>query len=208
MVENFVKSWWLLALCGVLDALYCALSFFAQSTDGGVVLRELAYRDTVVQLGMLALAAGACTIAAGIMTSGIGKSWLLVLNGLACSVLGLIVTFWTGRLAFRTVALVMIVMALSAGIYELANARTLRGRVAGRWLLNALGIASIGFAVAFLALAFKWINLEPGSPAQSLFWLGAYFGCSAIGMLRLALRSQTFGLSGRRPAARLWNAGT
>lgn len=190
MIQTLFKSWRLLALCGVLDALYSALSFFAQNTDGSLVLRTLAHRDTVVQMGMLALAAGACTIAAGMTRSGNGKSWLLVLNGLACSALGLIFTFWTGRLAFRTVALLIIVMALSVGIYELATARALRRHLANRWLLTAVGVASIGFAAAFLALAFRWIRLEPGSPAQSLFWLGSFFSCSAIGMLGLALRSR------------------
>ncbi|MGA2186031.1 MAG: hypothetical protein ABSH47_23695 [Bryobacteraceae bacterium] len=189
MIQTLIKNWWLLALCGVLDAMYSGMNFFMQRPDGSLALRTLIhYRGTVVHMGMLALAAGACTIAAGIVSSGKGKSWLLVLNGLACSALGLIFTFWTGPLAFRTVALLIVVMATSIGIYGLATVRTLRRHVVDEWLLGAAGVTSVGFALVFLAFVLRWIKLEPRSPDQTLLWLGSYFGFSAICMLGLSLR--------------------
>jgi uncharacterized membrane protein HdeD (DUF308 family) len=189
IIQMLIKNWWLLALCGVLDAIYSVMNFFMQRPDGSLALRPFVNnRSTVVHMGMLALAAGACTIAAGIWSSRKGKSWLLVLNGLACSALGMIFTFWTGPLAFRTVALLIVVMAISVGIDELATARTLRRHLADEWLLAAAGVVSVGFALSFLAFAFGWIKLEPRLPDQSLFWLGSYFGFSAICMLGLALR--------------------
>jgi uncharacterized membrane protein HdeD (DUF308 family) len=196
LIQTLIKNWWLLALCGVLDAIISVMNFFMQRPDGSPTLRTFVHsRGTVVHMGMLVLAAGACTIAAGIWSSRKGKSWLLVLNGLACSALGLIFTFWTGPLAFRTVALLIVVMAMSIGIYELATARTLRRHLADEWLLGAAGVASVGFALAFFAFVFRWIKLEPGSPAQTLHWLGSYFGFSAICMLGLALRLHRLGLS-------------
>ena len=196
MIQTMIKNWWLLALCGVLDAIYSVMNFFMQRPDGSLTLRTFVHnRGTLVHMGMLALAAGACTIAAGIGSSRKGKSWLLLLNGLACSALGLIFTFWTGPLAFRTVALLIVVMAMSIGIYELATARTLRRHLADEWLLGAAGVASVGFASVFFAFVFRWIKLEPGSPAQTLHWLGSYFGFSAICMLGLALRLHRLGLS-------------
>jgi uncharacterized membrane protein HdeD (DUF308 family) len=188
IIQMLIKNWWLLALCGVLDAIYSVMNFFMQRPDGSLTLRTFVQRGTVVHMGMLALAAGACTIAAGIWSSRKGKSWLLVLNGLACSTLGLLFAFWTGRLAFRTVALLIVVMAMSIGIYELAAARTLRRHRADEWLLGAAGVVSVGFALAFFAFVCRSIKLEPGSPAQTLLWLGSYFGFSAICMLGLALR--------------------
>jgi uncharacterized membrane protein HdeD (DUF308 family) len=180
LIQKLIQNWWLLALCGVLDAIISVI-YFNHAGQGFHAMR------TVVFLGKLTVAAGACTIAAGIWSSRNGKSWLLGLNGLACSALGLIFTFWTGPLAFRTIALLIVVMAMSIGIYELATARTLRRHLADEWLLGAAGVASVGFALAFLAFVFRWIKLEPG-PAQTLHWLSSYFGFCAICMLGLALR--------------------
>jgi uncharacterized membrane protein HdeD (DUF308 family) len=187
VIRTLAKNWWLLALCGALDAIYSALNFFMRRPDGTLALRTSMHRGTIVQMGILVLAAGACTIASIFLTSRKGKSWLVLLNGLACSALGLIFTFWTGPLAFRTVALLIVVMAVSMGVYELATARTLR-RLVDECLFGVAGVASAGFALAFLALAFHWIKLDPRSPEQSLLWIGSYFGFSAVCMLGLALR--------------------
>jgi hypothetical protein len=129
---------------------------------------------------MLTLAAGACAVAAGLMSSRGGKAWLLVVNGLALSALGAVFSYWRGPLAFRTVALLIVLTAVSLGAYELAAAR--------EWLLRAAGVLSFGFALAFLGFVFRWIKLNPALPAESLRWLGFYFGFSAICTLGLALR--------------------
>jgi uncharacterized membrane protein HdeD (DUF308 family) len=185
VTQRLFKSWWLLAWCGVLNAIISALYLMDRNRSGALTLH--AWRGTVILLGELTLAAGICTIAAGVWSSRKGKSWLLMLNGVACSVLGAILAFWAGPLAFRTIALLIVVMAISIGIYELRTARTSR-LVADEWLLGAAGVASFSFAFAFLAFVFRWMKLEPGSPAQSWHWLGSYFGFSAICMLLLVVR--------------------
>ena len=126
-----------------------------------------------------------------------GKSWLLVLNGLALSALGLIFNNLTQyRISFRTVALLLVVMAMSIGILELVIARTPRRQrhVADEWFLGLAGAASVGFALAFFALGFRWIKVAPGSHAD-LLWFGSYFGLSVICMLGLALRLHSLGSS-------------
>src|SRR5260370_41771840 len=133
MDQTLVKSWWLLALCGVLDALFAVMIFLMASPDGSPNLRIFMHsRNAITQLGVFALAAGICTIAASVWSSRKDNSWLLVLNGLACSSLGLLVTLGatgaTRPIAFRTIALVIVIMAMSIGLYALATARTLRGR--------------------------------------------------------------------------------
>jgi uncharacterized membrane protein HdeD (DUF308 family) len=156
-----------------------------------------AWKVMGVLLGTLVLAAGACTIAAGIWRSNKGKCWLLVLNGLALCALGLIYIYFVRfRISFRTVAFLIIVMAMSTGILELAAARTLRRQrhVADGWFLSLGGLASVGFVLVFVALGFRWIEIEPGSHAD-LLWLGSYFGFSAICMLGMALRLHSPGLS-------------
>jgi uncharacterized membrane protein HdeD (DUF308 family) len=183
----------LVALCGVLDAIISVIYVVMQETDGPLTLHS--WNGTVVFLGKLALAAGACMIAAGVWRSATGTGWLLVLNGLALGALGVIQYGLTRfRISFLTVALLIIVMAMSIGILELVIARTLRRQrhVADGWFLALAGVASFGFAVAFLALGFRWIKIEPGSHSD-LLWLGSYFGFSAICMLGLALRLHSLG---------------
>jgi uncharacterized membrane protein HdeD (DUF308 family) len=156
-----------------------------QNPDGSLTFRKFATHTTVVFLGKLTIAAGVCTIAAGIWRSSTGKCWLLVLNGLALSALGLILNGSSGtRVSFRTVANLLVVVAMSIGIFELATARTLRRHVPHKWFLGLVGAASLGFALAFL-----WIKPESGSHSDFL-WIGSYFGFSAISMLVLALLLQ------------------
>ena len=192
MIQRMIQSWWLLALCGALDAIISIIYLMRQDTGGTLTFHS--WHGTTVLLGKLTLAAGTCMIAAGVWNLKKNGSWLLVLNGLASSALGMSFAFWTGPLAFRAVAFLVVVMAMSIGCYELLMARMLRP-LAGEWLLGAAGVASFGFAFAFLAFVFRWIRLEPSSPTQSLHWLGSYFAFSAICMLALILRLHRPGVS-------------
>ena len=59
MTQSLVKSWWLLALCGVLDALFAILIVLMGSPDGPPNLRTFIHsRDASSRLGVLALVAG------------------------------------------------------------------------------------------------------------------------------------------------------
>jgi uncharacterized membrane protein HdeD (DUF308 family) len=201
MAQSLVKSWLPLALCGVLDALFAVQIVLMGSRDGSPILRSfIQSRDAISQLGLLALAAGVCTIAASVWNSRKDNSWLLVLNGLACSSLGLLVTLGATRpITFRTLALVIVIMAMSIGLYELATARPLRGHRIGEWLLGVAGVVSVGFAVVFLGFVLRWIKLDPSPSAQTFDWLGSYFGFTAICMVGLALRLNGFDrISSRR----------
>jgi uncharacterized membrane protein HdeD (DUF308 family) len=201
VIQTLIKNWWLLALCGVLEAIYSVANLFMQDAHGSLTLRTHALKSTVVFLGKIALAAGACAIAAGIWRSTKGQSWFLVLNGVALSALGLILNGIFGfRISFRTIALLLVVIAMSIGIFELVIARTLhRGRhVVDEWFFGIAGAASLGFALAFLAFAFHWIKLEPGAHLDFL-WFGSYFSFSAICILGLALRLHSLGLSRSGP---------
>jgi uncharacterized membrane protein HdeD (DUF308 family) len=190
MAQSLVKRWWLLALCGVLDALFAVQIVLMGSPDGSPNLRTFIHgRDAISRLGLLAVAAGVCTIGASVWGSRKDNSWLLLLNGLACSSLGLLIALGANRpITFRTIALVIVIMAMSIGLYELATARTLRGHRIDEWLLGAAGVVSVGFAVVFLAFVLRWIRLYPSPSAQTFDWLGAYFGFTAICMVGLALR--------------------
>ena len=189
MRQAVIKSGWLLAFCGVLYAMFSFL-IVSLSPDVALDLRPWVTASGMISLlGRLALAAGVCTIAAGIWNARKSNSWFLVLNGLACSGLGLLVGIGATRpVAFRSIALVTVVMGASIGVHELVTARTLRGRLVGEWLLAAAGVVSIGFAGVFLTFALGWMRLEPSPSGQTFYWLGTYFAFGAICLLGLAAR--------------------
>jgi uncharacterized membrane protein HdeD (DUF308 family) len=183
MIQRLVSKWWLLVFCGVF---YAIVSIIFLHQAGHVNGRFTAFTF----LGGVTLAAGACTIAFGILRLSELRSWLLVLNGFACGALGLMLSLGTSRpISFHSIAFVIAVMAMSTGTYELATARTLR-RVAGEWLLGAAGALSIGFAFVFFAFILSWIKLEPSPSGQTFYWLGSYFGFSAICVLGMALHPE------------------
>jgi len=118
-----------------------AMNLFMQRPDGSLALRTTVdVNGTLVHMGELALAAGVCTVAAGIWNSRKGRAWLLVLNGLALSALGCLFTFWANRQSpFVRLRSLIVVMAISIGIYELAVVRTSRRHVTAKWLLGRPG---------------------------------------------------------------------
>jgi uncharacterized membrane protein HdeD (DUF308 family) len=183
-----IKRWLLLVLSSLFYATFSFMILFIWSPDGLQMLRAFAHsRSSIEQLGLVALAAGVCTIATGIWNAREANSWLLVLNGLACSALGTMVALGASRpITFRSIALVIVVMAVSIGLYELVAAKTLRGHRVDEWLLTAAGVVSVGFAGVFLGFVFGWIRLDPSPSAQTFHWLGSYFGFSSICMLVIA----------------------
>ncbi|HEX4810054.1 MAG TPA: hypothetical protein VH325_14040 [Bryobacteraceae bacterium] len=204
MIQTLMKNWWLLALVGILDLIYSAVNVFMQDANGSLTFRTRVLKSTMLFLGEVALAAGVCTIVAGLWRSTQGKSWLLVLNGLALTALGLTLNGIFGfRISLRTIALMIILMAISIGSFNFVIARTLRHshHVADGWFFSIAGAGSLAFALPFLALAFHWIKLGPGSH-QDLLWFGSYFAFTAICMLAIAFRLH--GLDRSQPAQ--WEA--
>jgi hypothetical protein len=188
------KTWWLLALCGILDATHASINLL-------MMKQPLTYRifgsnsSAVRDMGLLALAAGAFAIAAGLWSAGKDQSWLLSLHGLALGAFGVIVVspLVKGPLSFRPVSLLFTVMTASIGAFALETARTQRRGSRGRWFLVAAGAASISFAFSFIGVGF-FFRLEP----QIFFiWMSSYFVFCAVFMLWLAfcLHSRTIGQS-------------
>jgi uncharacterized membrane protein HdeD (DUF308 family) len=187
LIETLTRNWRLLAFGGVLNAIISVIYFIMRDTDGPLAFHS--WNRTIAFLGKLALAAGICTIVAAVWRSSKGKCWLLVLNGLALAALGFVQYALTRfPISFLTIAILVVLMAMSLGLFELDVARTLRDqhRIAAGWFSDIAGVASVGLAVGFLALGFRWIRIEPGSHTD-LLWLGSFFALSALCMLSLAL---------------------
>ncbi|HEX6502436.1 MAG TPA: hypothetical protein VF011_04260, partial [Terriglobales bacterium] len=127
MFRALSKTWWLLALCGIIDAVSAVMNLLMINTDGWLRLRRLASLDQVWDMSMLALLAGVCAIAAGLWNFGRGNSWLLSLHGIALGAFGLIGVspLVRGPLSFRPISLLFVLMAVSVSAFAWRSARTL-----------------------------------------------------------------------------------
>src|SRR5215471_9350578 len=125
MIKTLIKNWWLLALRGVLAAMFSVAAFLMVSSAETFTLREFATKGMTVFLGLLALSAGVCTIAAGFWTVREGKSLLVAVDGLLVSAAGLLLV-WSDRIVFSEIAFALMALAIMIGIVELGAARSLR----------------------------------------------------------------------------------
>jgi uncharacterized membrane protein HdeD (DUF308 family) len=174
--ETRLRGWWLLILCGILDAISAAMN----------LLRLNPGINFIWDVSVLALAAGACAIAAGLWNSGRGNPWLLALHGLALTVVGLIGVSPLVRrpLGFRPISLLFMLTAATVGAFALATAQA--SGAANRWFLTVSGALSVSFACSFLAVGLGWVRLGP--PPLYWIWMSSYFAVTALCMLSIAAR--------------------
>lgn len=187
MIKTLIKNWWLLALRGVLAALFSVTAFLMVSSAETFTLRDFATQGVTVFLGLLTLAAGVCTIAAGVWSLRERKSWLLALDGLSVSAAGTVLV-WSDRIFFPAVASALMALAIAIGLAELAAARSLRRHVSDEWFLVCAGSASFAFGLAFFVV-------RPARASSILIWLALYAGFGALCMLGLALRLRSLRVS-------------
>jgi uncharacterized membrane protein HdeD (DUF308 family) len=180
MLQTLITNWWLLGLRGLLALVFSVMTFMMRSSAETFTLREFAMKGMVIFLGMLALTAGACTVAAGIWRASTGKWWLLVADGVIVSAAGLALILATS-FTLETVIYILVVLAAAIGFVELLIARGLRRHLPDEWFLGLGGAASLGFAVAFLLI-------KPEEAGAMFLWLGSYSGFSALCMFALAFR--------------------
>lgn len=203
MFQVLGRIWWLLGLCGIVDAMCATTNLLMLNPDASLSLRGSGPPSAVWDMSVLALVAGACAIIAGLSNRGKGNSWLLSVHGLALGAFGLIGVspLVRGPLSFRLISLLFLLMALSAGAFSLVTAQTERIGTPDRWFLNLSGVVSICFAFSFIAIGFGWVRL--GLPHSFWIWMSSYFGFCAIFMLYLALRVRSQGVSRFEPKGSL-----
>ena|SRR5437870_4070748 len=83
MIQTLTKNWWLLGLCGVLDAIISVI-YLIMYDAGPDATPFGGWNAEVVLLCRLSAAAGVCSIAAGIWKSNKGISWLVSCWGWPC----------------------------------------------------------------------------------------------------------------------------
>lgn len=170
MVEILRKNWWLVALRGVAAIIFGTLTFIWPVPTLAVL---------VLLFGAYALAAGIFSIASGVSGGHLHGSsrWLLVLEGLAGVIIGLVTFFAPGITAVGLLYYIG-AWAIVTGIFQVATAIQLRKEISDEWLLIFGGILSVLFGLL--------VFIFPGAGALSILWLiGIYavvFGVSTVAL--------------------------
>jgi uncharacterized membrane protein HdeD (DUF308 family) len=169
--EDLARNWWAIGLRGVI-----AIAFGTTA----LVLPATALFALVVVFAAYALVDGVFSVVAGVRRPDGGRSWLMILGGLAGVFVGIVAPFMPGM----TVLLLVTIAAwwaLITGAFQLAVAYGAKAGAAGRGILGIDGILSI--LLGGLLLFF------PGLGAVALVLaMGAYALVSGVSLLLLAFR--------------------
>src|SRR5262249_9148029 len=180
MIRVLIRNWWLLVLRGVLALVFAVLVFSLRSLEGSIFTRPIVHTGLIVIFGLLALAAGVSTIAAAVYRAGKDKSHLLLWDGIAVCVAGLVILL-APKMELASFVYLVAVWAIVVGILELVTARALRRHIPDEWSLSLAGLGSL-----ILGAYFLFERSVQG--ATMIRWLGVYSAFSAVAMLALAFR--------------------
>ena len=138
-------------------------------------------RVWVILFGSYTLLDGLLAVAAAITRANTQpRWWSTLIEGIAGSMIGVIILSWPGLTALRLLYLIAI-WAILTGIFKMMAARRLRRHIIGEWLLLLSGAASVVCGVLLFFL--------PGSGALAvLFWIGAYAVTIGLFLVVVALR--------------------
>lgn len=182
MQALFVRSWWHLALRGVVAILFGVL---ALAWPGATLL------FLVALFAAYAVLSGIAAIAGGLRHRDERGWWLPLAFGIVSLAAGVIAIFYPGITALALV-LIMGVNALIGGVLDIAMAVRLRREIQGEWLLAVAGLVSILFGVLVLAV--------PAAGVFALVWLVALYAIVA-GVLLIATSLRLRSTSRRKPLA-------
>jgi uncharacterized membrane protein HdeD (DUF308 family) len=158
------RSWWALALRGVLAILFGIAAFAWPSLTLALLVSLFA---------AFALVDGIMALAAGIQA----RWWSLVFFGILGIAAGVLTFFWPGVTALSLLVIIAW-WAIFRGVMEIWAAITLRKVIPNEWVLILGGVASIVFGGLVIAY--------PGAGALAvIWWIGAY--ALVIGVLALGL---------------------
>lgn len=191
MKDLFTRSWWLLALQGVVAIAFGVLAIMWP----GLTLLWL-----VALFAAYALLQGGAAIFASIRGRRVeSKWWVVLLLGLVSVVAGVLAIFYPAITALMLI-LLMGANALVNGVLQLVVAVRLRRQIRREWLLMASGIISIIFGAL--------VMLFPAGGALAMVWLVSFYAVlTGVLLLALAFRARSWryatapGLAGRAAAA-------
>jgi len=168
LLHSLSRNWGWILLRGVLAILF-GLAAFAWPL--------LTLKVLILLYGAYVLADGIMAIVAAMQGGELAPRWWLAVVGVLGVAAGVILFLRPG---FGGFALLMIIgiMAIVRGIFEIVGAISVRKQITGEWLLILGGIASILFGLVVL--------IFPGAGALAMVWLIAAYSVT-IGILFCAL---------------------
>jgi uncharacterized membrane protein HdeD (DUF308 family) len=177
MKELLARSWWMLALQGLVALLFGVLA---------VLWPGLTLLWLVALFAAYAIISGGAALYGAVKNRTMDRGWwLILLLGLVSVAAGVLAIFYPGLTALALV-LLMGANALITGVLQIAVAIRLRKMVGNEWLLVLTGVASIVFGVVVLVF--------PGAGALALVWLISFYAVlSGILLLSLAFRVKGWG---------------
>jgi uncharacterized membrane protein HdeD (DUF308 family) len=169
MIRDYVGDWRLLVVRGLL-----ALGFGVVT----LVWPEITLWAVVVTWGVFALLDGIGSLVAAFGGTVVrGRAWLIV-HGVLGVAAGVIAFVWpdiTGLVMLFVIA----VWAFLSGLAKLVTAIQLRREIRHEWVLGAVGVISMGFAVVLV--------VTPGTGVLVITWLiGWYAVVLGLALLGLA----------------------
>ena len=177
MDELLARSWWMLALRGVIALVFGILAFLWP----GLTLLTL-----VALFAAYALLNGVVSIAGAAMNRRYDREWWLILILGMVSIFAAVVALSRPGLTALVLVLLMGANALVTGVLDIATAIRLRKVIRGEWLLILAGLASVVFGIL--------VFFFPGAGALALVWLiSAYAIATGILLLALAFRARRWG---------------
>ena len=184
-VDTLAQNWWVVLLRGVAALLFGVITLVAPG---------LSIAALVLVFGAYAFADGVFAIVSATRRRRTtDRWWVLLLEGIAGIVAGVLTILWPGITAIVLLYLIA-ARALVAGALEIVAAIRLRKVVTDEWLLALSGVAAVVFGVLLI--------LFPGAGALALvLWIGAYALLAGGLLVALGLRVRSWDKpSARQPA--------
>jgi uncharacterized membrane protein HdeD (DUF308 family) len=181
MIRLLIQNWWLLFLRGILAIAFAIFIFVFLPFLPAPFLRQFAFAGLSAIFALFALATGVLTIAAAVRgaVQG-GSSWLMLADGIAVTVGGIIILLAPGATLTHVIQLIAII-ALVVGVLEFIAGIHLRRHVTDEWLLITGGVISIAFAPCLLLSRIETVE-------STLTWISIYALASGLAVIGLALR--------------------
>jgi uncharacterized membrane protein HdeD (DUF308 family) len=184
MVNQLGQNWWAVAIRGLAAIVFGILA---------LIWPSITFTVLVLFWGAYVLVDGVFAIVS-VLThhEGGNHRWLLLLEGLAGIIAGILTFIWPGITGLVLLYLIA-AWAIVTGVLELLAAVRLRREITNEWLLALSGVASLIFGIV--------IALFPSAGALAVVWLiGTYAIIFGLLLLFLAYRLRSYaGVRGRPP---------